>query len=406
MPHPPASSQPGPVAAPEVRPREGLFQLLCEAIESIDLLLGGEAAEPEGGRSYERNFRGMLALLRALLAMEKPTLTPAPEPLAPLGWVHPSVEKGLDLPPGGGIETLEQLADLGLLTRTLHSHVWACPRCRRYHVNYRETCIGCGSIDIGVERLVHHFHCAYTGLESEFVQGLELHCPRCRRQLHQLGQDFDCPHDSYVCAACQRLFEDPQMQALCLACEHVFAGRDAELIKVWSYAPTPLAMRAVELNRLTGLEVSEIMYDTRVRLATRDFLELEVEREVHRARRYGGSFSGVLLGFSCGGSEFPIFREWRAESIRRLGELLTRTLRPLDLVARVDPARLALLLPETDASGVEAVERRLEALLAEAALTTPAGRALEPVWRAATWSGEQATPVAAMAFFDGAGAGP
>lgn len=379
-------SDPAPSRAPDDSD-ERLRRLLDESVEVIDRILQLERGiDPRAG-GYTQSYRGQLAILRALLGMRDGVLQPEPDPHAPLGWRFARIEEQLELERGGGVEVLEELADLGLLKRELAGHVHVCTKCRHFHVNYRETCPGCSSVDNEVERLLHHFHCAYTGLESEFQRGIDLVCPRCRRKLFQLGQDFDCPHDTYVCHDCHRIFEEPALRALCLNCAHEAPGRDTALVRLYRYKATPLTVRAVELNRLTGLDVSDIMFDTRVRLATRDFLDLELEREQNRVARYGGSFTVVRLTFEAQGGAFAIFREWHSETLVELGGLLTSTLRPLDLVARLDAHTLALFLPETDAEGAKAVERRLQAMLTEAKLSTREGRQLETLWSSRSFTG-------------------
>ena len=378
-----------PSLEPEPVSDEHLEHLLAQALEVIDRMLRIERGLDARQGGYTRSYRGQLAVLRALLGLRDGCLTPEPDPAAPLGYRFRMVEEQLALEPGGGFEVLEELADLGLLKRTLVGHVQICSACQHYHINYRETCPGCASVDNEVERLLHHFHCAYTGLESEFQNGIDLVCPRCRRRLFQLGQDFDCPHDTYVCHACSRIFEEPDLEALCLVCAHSAPARETEQVRLHSYAGTPLTVRAVELNRLTGLDVSDIMFDTRVRLATRDFLMFEIEREVHRIRRYGGAFTVVRLDFLHAGREYALLRDWRSETIVELSRMLTETLRPLDLVARLGSNCLALFLPETDEVGVQAVEKRLGDLIAAAQLSTRDGRVLEPRWTPRTWSGRE-----------------
>ena len=273
------------------------------------------------------------------------------------------------------------------------------PKCERFPLNFVEGCLECNSIHIEIERLIHHFHCGYSGLESEFAHGLDLACPRCRRKLFQLGQDFERPHDTYVCHDCDRIFEEPTLRAQCVRCSHEFLGRDAPVVDIHEYRPTTLAVRAVELGRLTGLDVSAIMYDANVKLATGDFLALEVEREAHRIRRYGGSFSGARLTFHMGAGDYRIFRDWTSADIRALSALLTSTLRPLDLVARLDHATVGLFFPETDAPGLEAVADRLLGMIAESSLTTRSGQQLEPKWVGATWSDADEAVAGAKAMF-------
>ena len=369
-------------------PDEHLIELLGDAIDHIDLLLGGEGSHerPQSLASQSPRYRRKLALLRALLEMPDGRLRPELDHRAPLGHACSWIDESLGLEPGLGLEVLEELADLELLRRELVNRVHVCPKCECCQLNFLETCIECESINIDIERLVHHFHCGYSGLESEFVQGLDLSCPRCRRKLFQLGQDFERPHDTYVCRDCERIFEEPALHSQCFRCAHAFAAREARLVDVHEYRPTNLTVRAVELGRLTGLDVSAVMYDARVQLATGDFLALELDREAHRIKRYGGSISGVRLAFQLGGNDYPIFREWSASDIQEFCGLLTSTLRPLDLVARIDNATLGIFLPETDEQGLQSVSNRLLGLLDDSRFMTRAGRELELAWVSESWS--------------------
>ena len=108
-----------------------------------------------------------------------------------MGHSFADIEESLSLERGGGIDTLEELADLGILHREFLNRVNLCPKCACCQVNFRETCPVCQSLDLDVERILLHFACAYSGVESEFEHGLELVCPKCRVQLEQLGQDVD-----------------------------------------------------------------------------------------------------------------------------------------------------------------------------------------------------------------------
>jgi len=377
------------------RDDDRLLGLLQEAVAAVDRLLEANELQGASPLGYSKTQGRKVAVLRALVEAHEALLRPELDASAPLGHAYRSVETVLELEPGAGRSVLEELAHLGLLKRKLVNRVHTCPECGRCQLNFRETCVSCSSLGIEIERLVTHFHCAYTGLESEFAHDLELVCPRCRLQLYQLGQDFERPHDTYVCRECDRIFEEPILEAQCLGCARVFPSNEAEMVSLYSYGPTPLAVRAVELGRLTGLEVSEILYDSNVQLATRDFLALETEREIHRLHRYGGAFSVASLTFFRGPQEFAIFQEWSAQAVQQLAGVLTSTLRPLDLVARLSDSRFGLLLPETDERGAKAVRERLLQLISEVALTTRSGGALAPILRMSTWS-QKDTSVAAV----------
>ena len=378
-----------------------LHVLLTQAVSLLDRLereSGSETVQNTG--PYLRQARQKLAVLRVLLSMQEPRIAPGLDPRAPLGHTCNWIDESFDIGPGGSLDVLEGLADLGLLERELFNVVHVCPRCAHCQLNFRESCRSCSSIDVQVEGLIHHFRCAYVGLEHEFAKNLDLVCPKCRQVLHQLGQDFERPHDTYVCADCHYLFEEPVLEGQCLSCEHRFQAGEAESARIHAYRPTPLTLRALELNRLTGLDVNSIMFDDSVQLASRDYLAVQVQRELARIKRYGGEFTCAVLSFHSGSQEFALFREWPAPVLRKLGALLSGALRTLDLVCRLDHARVGLFLPETPAGGAGVVRDRLMQLVGELALSTRAGQGVRPRWAMRTFGAANELE-SVLAFVDG-----
>ena len=347
---------------------------------------------------YSELYRRKLDVLRSLLERRDAVLTPVPAPFAALGHAVPEVDERLGVAPGEGLNVLEDLADLGLLERELHNRIHVCPKCRRCQLNMREACPVCSSIDLDIERLIHHFHCAYSGLESEFENDLDLTCPKCRKPLRQLGQDFERPHETYVCRTAGHLFEQPYVEGQCLHCEHQFPGHELDVVRIYSYRPTLLTVRAVELGRLTGLDVTEIMFDADLQLATRGFLEIEIRRELLRVARHGGSFATAVLSFEANGRSYPVFREWPADTVRQMATVLASCFRTLDLVSKLDHAQLAVLLIETD-QDVRVGERALEAL-GELVFRTRTGVELRPVWRSRAWSAPKTSFEDVLAFYE------
>lgn len=346
--------------------------------------------EPAGaGSDFASIIERKLALLTAVMRLDPPRLEPTLSPEASLGHVYPVARDALrDIGQREGRThaILEELSDLGLLQRQLINRIHTCPKCERCQINFREQCPRCRSIDLRIERVLHHFRCGYNGIESEFGNGLDKSCPKCHRPLFQLGQDFDRPHETYACRDCSTLFEDPKLGVQCLGCCHEFDSHEAVSRSVYAYVPTPLALRAVELGRLTGLDVDSILYDADLKIATPDFLEFEIKRELVRLGRHKTAFSTATLSFERAGRWVPIFREWSAGAIRELCVTLSDALRTLDLVTRLNPTCIAVLMPEADASGAEVVHRRLFKLLGEMHFIDAGGNDLVPVWRVATWS--------------------
>ena len=150
--------------------------------------------------------------------------------------------------------------------------------------------------------------------------------------------------------------------------------------------PTPLALRAVELGRLTGLDVDAILYDAELKLATCDFLDFEIKRELVRIGRQSTAFTTATLSFERAGRTVPFFREWSRTAVRDVCSTLAGSLRTLDLVARLDDSRFGILMPEADAQGAEVVRHRLFRLLRDVDFVDPAGNEFTPVWTVTTWT--------------------
>ncbi|MEM9378562.1 MAG: hypothetical protein AAGB93_01340 [Planctomycetota bacterium] len=378
----------------ELAAQRGLTSALESLVSELERRVLPYAPEPpagatgstEGVSGFASSTKRSIQLLHDAMQLNPPRIAPELDPSAPLGHSYPFASERLEADVETTLATLEDLADLGLLQRTLANRVHLCPSCERCQINFREQCTRCSSIDLSIERVLHHFRCGYIGIESEFRSGRDLVCPKCRRDLHQLGQDFDRPHETYVCRDCSTLMEEPQLTGQCLSCSHEFPAHEAEQRDIHAYVPTPLAMRAIELGRLTGLDVDAILYDAELKIATRDFLDFEIKRELIRLKRNASAFSTALLSFERRGRTVPIFRHWSAAALRDLCSTLAGSLRVLDLVTRLDTGRIGILMPEADEAGAEVVRERLFSLLRGIEFVDHGGSHLVPVWTVATWA--------------------
>jgi hypothetical protein len=347
-------------------------------------------AAPSRGRprqpfDHPAGLRQRLEILQHLVS-EDVALEPWPDADALGGHAWPEVDEILGLPLGGGRGVLEQLADLGLLERELFNRIHLCPGCASCRINFRETCPACESIALQDEGLIHHFACAHTGLESDFESGRDLVCPKCKDILVRLGEDFERPHRTYVCRRGNHLFEDPRIEGQCLDCDHLVEAGDLIVRDVHRYRATDLASKALELGRLSRLEAEDLAYHGPFRLATREHLELELEREIDGVRARGQSFMTLALRFEVDGRPYPALSDWSEATVGELTRHLLSCLSGVDLVARVDPARVGILVVGGDATRFERVDQQLRQALTGQDCRAPGGERLELVWTRSTWS--------------------
>lgn len=121
--------------------------------------------------------------------------------------------------PGQIATLLHRLKNDALVATSFFDRVHHCPSCQSGRVIVREECPSCGSPQISEESYVHHFRCATQAPESDFAQGDDLVCPKCRRELHHFGRDYDRPGNLTRCGACGESNLDPEVAFVCARCE-------------------------------------------------------------------------------------------------------------------------------------------------------------------------------------------
>jgi hypothetical protein len=334
--------------------------------------------------TWSETFR--VRLLRWTADQGPSALRPEPQPQAPFGHAYPAIEQRFQLGAGQATRVLEDLADFGALSRRLANRVHLCPNCRRWTIILREACPTCSSLDVAVESVIHHFACAHVGLDSEFRHGAELKCPKCGKMLRHIGLDYERPHETYVCRTCEQLFEDPQIATQCLHCRWDGAGSDVLSQPIYEYELTARGHEAVQRGELSGLKLRETIRNARFAIATREFLELEVERELFRLNRYRRPLAVLLCQFLADDAPHPLFREADPDLVADLSQGLLESVRSLDVVAMFDATSIAVLLPETDETQMQTPDRRLRDLLGGYQFRTAGDGAVATRWHARAWS--------------------
>lgn len=136
------------------------------------------------------------------------------------------------------------------LLREAFSHGWieryyldTCHLCRYCYsgfLNYREICPGCGKHDLLNRTLIHHFRCAHVAIESDFVKGDKLICPKCSGKLKNIGVDYDKPGTVFVCnnSSCNLQFQDAPVGVHCVHCQEEQSSEDLFVAKAYRYELT------------------------------------------------------------------------------------------------------------------------------------------------------------------------
>lgn len=124
------------------------------------------------------------------------------------------------------------------------SHV--CHNCSSGFLNYREICPKCNGHNLKAKSIIHHFRCAYVGVETDFVYKDKMVCPKCSSELKNLGVDYDKPGKIFNCKnkKCNHEFQDAPIGVHCVYCETEQAPYDLVVRKIYEYEITPQGMQA------------------------------------------------------------------------------------------------------------------------------------------------------------------
>ncbi|MEM8744536.1 MAG: hypothetical protein AAGF14_07885, partial [Pseudomonadota bacterium] len=141
---------------------------------------------------------------------------------------------------------IRDLLTRGLLEQEFFDRLHVCERCGSSHFNVREECPECGSPQLDEEAYLHHFKCAYQGPESDFRQGDNLICPKCRMELSHFSVDYDKPGSMLKCGGCGHATSEPAVGFVCMECDAHYDGDAVPTRDVHSYE---LTARGIEFAK-------------------------------------------------------------------------------------------------------------------------------------------------------------
>ena len=122
-----------------------------------------------------------------------------------------------------------------------------CRYCNHSHIIYTEICPKCGSCDIDLLNMLHHFVCANIAIETSYMNKGDLICPKCNKALHHIGVDYDRPASIYKCNNCSTSFTQANMRGTCVTCKKVSSLNNLRIATISSLKFTPIGATAITL---------------------------------------------------------------------------------------------------------------------------------------------------------------
>ncbi len=306
-----------------------------------------------------------IQFLKAWVGHEKQKLQPLYNLQALNGYQYPFAANFFGVNDGSEVLQLEILAQRGCLNREFFDKILCCPFCKNYNLNIRETCPRCKSADVKIVEMIHHYRCAYMGMEEEFKDDISYVCPKCHQQLKNIGVDYDKPGQNYFCEACHSLSPEAQTSAQCRACHQLFLVENALRQIIFSYLTTPQTAEVIERGVFIKLDQNSWMDEGQEVYNLRYFRSL-LTQELRQARHFKRPLALILL--SVEGLKDMEEKEgevYAARIMKKLTEVFKSILRTVDVPAQFQENSLVALLVECDKKMASNLARKIHSKIQE-----------------------------------------
>lgn len=231
-----------------------------------------------------------------------------------------------------------------------------CSNCFSAFLNYREVCSKCGSSDLYMENLIHHFVCAKVAPETDFVTGNQMVCPKCNKLLHHIGVDYDKPSIVYTCNSCGHHSQESVMQAACFNCKTVQTVDALIEKKINNYELTVLGEEAA-LGGLSPEETREAELPGFVGFSTFNiFLKYEIERI-----KSSGKVSAIgILSLQTPPNVSSNLGVKYHSVIVEIADFITNATLATDILSFINNNSFLMVSPDTDKLRLEATLKNIQ----------------------------------------------
>ncbi|MFK8103082.1 MAG: hypothetical protein AB8G15_11175 [Saprospiraceae bacterium] len=255
-------------------------------------------------------------------------------------------------------DLLLQATQQGFLKPILVDKINLCSNCHGSYLNFREACPKCQSIDLEVVDIIHHFRCANVAPVSDYMDGENLHCPKCDKTLRHIGIDYDKPSEIFHCQSCDHRTQDLNMKALCVDCGTENTLDILRTQTVMAYEITA-AGKDLALNGLIKLDETSLPLTGDHRIVNWINLEIVFNYEKEKSKlQTGRSKMGVIQ------IQEAAFRNLDPDTQQKVNRelllILHHYLRSIDVLSSKNLWKYVFLLPEISEADAKAMQEMMQ----------------------------------------------
>lgn len=310
-------------------------------------------------QNFQGNRLDYLIALKTLQFMvsRNVDLNPVVMPKSKFGYVYPLITVNFpERDDARMFEIIDFIEKRNLADSRFVDRIHLCPDCYSSFINFRETCPKCGSSNLSVDDLIHHFSCGYVGPESKFKVEDKLICPKCGKTLKHIGMDYDKPSIIYTCKDCNYNFQEPEITGFCFYC-----GTSSPVDNLIKRDIKSFRVSQVTINcAINGIILSlrDIIAST-MKVYSNYVFKAILDHEYKKQKRYNTQSVLVYLRFNFESKDTQ-FKQNQQEIIVEIARVMKETLRDSDAITAIDDVTFAILLLEATSAQAKIIMSRLK----------------------------------------------
>jgi len=200
-----------------------------------------------------------IRLLDRLLDGRVRRITPEYDLSAEDGISYPAVNAILETGSQKTIRILNSLHEQGILEREFYDKNYRCPKCGSFQIKLSPSCPNCRGFNLSRNNALEHLTCGHVDFEEEFRKGNRFACPKCRKELRQIGVDYLRVGILHQCRDCKETFHEPLNYLRCIKCKSNFPQEEAGERDIYAYALNESMREKVSIEIRPKRQIEEIL---------------------------------------------------------------------------------------------------------------------------------------------------
>jgi hypothetical protein len=218
------------------------------------------------------------------------------------GYRYPEVDTILETQSEETVKILNDLYEEGILKREFYDKIFQCQKCGSFQVKLNPVCPNCNSFNLSKDRTIEHLECGHVDFEENFKTEKGYVCPKCGKELKQIGVDYSRPGILYKCRDCNEIFGEPLDRWRCMKCLSTFPRMEIKEKDIYTYTLNDAVRDKILLEIRPKRQIEEFLkrggYDVQssTRIAGRSGMKHEVD--IFAVKKSGIFEHKIIIGLS------------------------------------------------------------------------------------------------------------